>query len=363
MGAANYHLFRSGRVWHVRFQVDGRRTQLSTKETDRQRAEKVAERAWRKAALWSRDGKEIPTLRELIKMWLEVHTPTVSTSHAKIVETFGRLHLFGLADIEIDLITTQMVEAARLEWLKTRSPVSANQSLKVLRLLCGWAIKRGMLPAMPFQVRALKVQKRVRAVLPTALVQDWLAAIDKREGERLGVRVAVRLALGVALREAECRSARWEWYDSERRLYTPGVTKGKENPTALPVPDWLFDFLEPLRKPSGLVIARPDGRPYPAGFTRNAMLEANKAVGAPHITAHRLRGSLATLLSENGVPAQDVQTLLRHSSITTTSLYLTTNMDRVARGQARIADKIGFGLRIETDGAPMARDASEAATG
>jgi integrase/recombinase XerC len=362
--AMNYQLFKVGKVWHQRFQIDGKRVQRSTGETERQRAEKVAERAYRKAALWARDGKEVPTLRELTKMWLEVHTATVSTSHAKIVETFGRLHLFELADVEIDQITTEMVEAARLEWLKTRAPVSANQSLKVLRLLCGWAIKRNILPAMPFHVRSLKVQKRVRAILPTALVQDWLAAIDKREGERLGVRVATRLALGLGLREAECRSGRWEWYDSERRLYTPGITKGKETPTPLPVPDWLFDFLEPLRKPCGLLIARPDGRPYPPGFTRNAMLEANKAVGAPHITAHRLRGSMATLLSENGVPAQDIQRLLRHASILTTAAsYLETNMDRVALGQARIAEKIGFGLRTKTDVAPVANNAPETAEG
>ncbi len=174
--------------------------------------------------------------------------------------------------------------------------------------------------------------------------------------------MATRLALGLALREAECRSARWEWYDTERRLYTPGITKAKERPTPLPVPDWLFDFLEPLRKPSGLLIARPDGKPYPPGFMRNAMLEANKAVGAPHITAHRLRGSMATLLSENGVPAQDIQRLLRHASILTTAAsYLETNMDRVALGQARIAEKIGFGLRTETDVAPVANNATETA--
>ncbi len=128
----SYHLFRVGSVWHARWQIDSKRTQISTKEKDRHRAEKVAERLYRKAALWSRGGREMPTLAELTTMWLEVHTPTVSTAHAKIVETFGRLHLFELADVEIDQITTAMVEAARLEWLKTRAPVSANQSLKVL---------------------------------------------------------------------------------------------------------------------------------------------------------------------------------------------------------------------------------------
>lgn len=356
------NLFRVSGTFHYRFQVDGKRVQRSTRETDRERAEKVAERAYRQAVLWSRGGRDIPTLRELARMWIEVHTATASAAHVKVVETFGRLHLYDLVDIEIDRLTTERVELARVKYLETHAPVSANQWLKVLRLLCGWAIKRGTLPAMPFHVRTLKVQKRVRAILPVAMAQDWLAAIDRREGDRHGVRIAVRLMIGLGLRESETISARWDWLDTERRLYTAGKTKGRET-TPLPVPDWLFDYLAPLRMPSGLMIARPDGRPYPAGFTRNAMLAANQAVGAPHITPHRLRGTFATLLSESGVPVQDIQRALRHKMITTTAAYLETNMDHVMQGQARIAEKIGFGLRAATNGTPVANNATETATG
>jgi integrase len=358
----NYQLFKVAATWHYRFQIERKRTQRSTRETDRLRAEKVAERAYRQAALWSRGGKEIPTLRELVAQWIEIHAATASPSHVKVVETFGRLHLHELDDILIDELKTDLVERARVKHLETHAPVSANQWLKVLRLLCNWAVRRGVLPAMPFHVRALKVQKRPRAILPVALAQDWLAAIDKREGHRLCVRLAVRLMLGFGLRESETISARWEWFDMERRLYTPGRTKGREA-DPLPVPEWLFEYLVPLRLSSGLMIARGDGRPYPAGFTRNAMLQANKAVGAPHITPHRLRGTFATLLSESGVPVQDIQRALRHKMITTTAAYLETNMDHVAHGQARIAEKIGFGLHAATDGAPVANDAVQTATG
>lgn len=151
----------------------------------------------------------------------------------------------------------------------------------MLRLLCNWAIRRGVLPAIPFHVRALKVQKKPRAILPTTLAQDWLAAIDAREGTRTGVRTAVRLMLGLGLRESETISARWEWLDVERALYTPGRTKGREA-DPLPVPSWPIDYLTPARQPSGLILAKPNGKPYAAGFTRAAMLDANDAVGAPH---------------------------------------------------------------------------------
>lgn len=353
----NYHLFRVGKVWHYRFQVDGKRVQRSTNEVERPLAEKVAARAWREASLWSREGKTIPTVKELVSQWLEIHTPTASAAHIKVVEAFGRLHLFDLADVMIDELTTERVELARVKYLAEHAPISANQWLKVLRLLCGWSMRRGVLPAMPFHVRTLKVQKKPRATLPVPLALDWLAAIDHREGDREAVRTAVRLMLGLGLRESETSSARWEWLDIERQTYTPGRTKGREA-DALPVPEWLLGYLTPRRQTSGLMITRPNGKPLPAGFTRAAMLEANQAVGAPHITAHRLRGTFATLLSQSGVPVQDIQRALRHKNLTTTAAYLETDMDHVAQGQARMATKIGFGLHHQTPAAPVARNDS-----
>ena len=346
-------LFRVGRVWHYRYQLDGKRVQRSTKETDRQCAEKVAERTFRQATLWARGSKTIPTLRELVAQWIAIHEASASAAHVKVVETFGRLHLHELGDVLIDELTTDRIERARAKHLETHAPVSANQWLKVLRLLCSWAMRRGILPAMPFHVRGLKTQKKPRAILPVDLTRDWLAAIDVRAGGRDGVPTAVRLMLGLGLRESETISARWEWLDVERRLYTPGRTKGREA-DPLPVPDWLLAYLLPKRQTSGLILRKTNGKPYSAGFTRTAMLAANKSVGAPHVTAHRLRGTFATLLSEVGTPVQSIQRTLRHKNLTTTAAYLEVNMQTVVDGQRRIAEKIGFGLHRESNGAPVA---------
>ncbi|RQS00226.1 tyrosine-type recombinase/integrase [Burkholderia sp. Bp8991] len=351
----NVRLFRIGKVWHYRFQIDGERRQRSTMETDRQRAQEIAERAYRQAQLWARGSKTIPTLRELVQQWIEVHQATASAAHVKVVETFVRLHTYDLGDLLIDELTTERVERARVEHLRTHAPASANQWLKVLRLLCNWAVRRGVLPSVPFNVRGLKVQKKPRTILPTTLAQAWIAAIDEREGDSRGIRTAVRLMLGLGLREAETITARWEWLDVERRLYTPGRTKGREA-DPIPVPGWLVEYLLPDRVPAGLIVCKPDGRPYPPGFTRRAMLSANAAVGAPHITAHRLRGTFATLLSEAGTPVQSIQRALRHKNLTTTAAYLEVNMDAVAEGQRQIAERIGFGLHPTSGGAPVANE-------
>jgi integrase len=354
----SYQLFRIGKIWHFRFSVDGKRVQRSAGETDRQRAEQIAERAFRHAKLWARDSKEIPTLSELASQWLAVHEASASRAHVKVVETFRRLHLNGLDDVLIDELTTDRVELARVRYLETHALVSANQWLKVLRLLCNWAVRRGVIPAVPFRIRALKVQKQPRATLPVSLALQWLAAIDDRERDRNGVRTAVRLMLGLGLRESETITARWEWLDVDRKVYTPGCTKGREA-DPLPVPDWLFSFLMERRQPAGLMLAKANGKPYAPGFTRAAMLDANRSVGAPHITAHRLRGTFATQLSRMGVPVQDIQRVLRHKNLMTTAGYLEVDLQTVALGQRTLAEKIGFGLHIEPTGAPMANSAPQ----
>lgn len=358
MRTGSYHLFRVGKIWHYRFQLDGQRIQRSTGKLLRHLAEPIAERAYRDARLWSKGAQLVPTLRELVALWLTVHAPTASPAHLKIVETFGRLHLHGLGDLTIDALTTDRVEEARNIHLKAHSQASTNQWLKVLRLLCNWAVKRRAIPAMPFNVKILKVQKRPRQILSVNLALQWLDAVDTHEGARSGVRTAVRLMLGLGLREIETITARWEWLDWARETYTPGVTKGREA-DALPIPQWLLEYLRPLRQPAGLIVTKRHGDPFTSGFTRRAMLAANQAVNAGHITAHRLRGTFATLLTESGAPVQAVQRALRHKSVLTTIGYLEVDMDSVSRAQARIAAQIGFSAQADLSGEQMANAAPQ----
>ena len=325
----------------MRWTLDGKRVQRSTGETSKPRAEQVAQRAYREAQLWAHGKTIVPTLREAVAQWLAVHSPIASRAHIKVVETFGRLYLYELANLPIDELTTAIVEAARNRHLQTHAPASTNQWLKTLRLVCNWAVRRRVIPATPFSVKTIKVQKRPRPVLSVSLAQEWLAAIDEREGNRRGVRTAVRLMLSIGLREIETITARWEWIDWERLTYTPGVTKGREA-DPIPVPTWLLEYLRPHRRSSGLIVTRRGGGPFKSGFTRRAMLHANEVVDGGHITAHRLRGTFATLLSENGVPVQTIQRAMRHKSPMTTMGYLEVDLKSVAVAQARIAHQFGF---------------------
>ncbi|MES2319987.1 MAG: site-specific integrase [Pseudomonadota bacterium] len=337
----SFKLFKVKGIWHYRFQVARARVQRSTREKVKGRAEAAAQRAYDAAVVRTNGGNPVPTLAELIGEWQAVHyAPVISAAHARSVDTFARLHLHDLGDLPITAITTERVERARNEHLKTHRPASANHWMRILKLLVNWAVKRKIIMVLPWKVVPLKLQKRPRVILPVAVAAAWFAAIDKAAREP-GAGVAVRLMLFLGLRESESTSACWDWIDWERATYTPGKTKGKEA-EPLPMPAWLVDYLQPLRRDSGLIAAKKNGDSFPPGFARKAMLTANDSCKTRGITPHRLRGTIATLLSEAGVPIQTIQKFLRHKSPMTTMAYLEKNMDLAASAQNKITAQIGM---------------------
>lgn len=345
-------VFKKGRIYHFRFQVAGKRVQRSTGLANKSAAEQLAKREHDAAVVRANGGQPVPTLDELAGAWVVVHRPVASAHHIRSVETFRRLHMYTLGDKSIGEITTQDVELARIEHLRTRKPASANHWLRILKLLTMWAVKRGTLTASPWRVQMLKVQKRPRSFLPIDVARTWFDAVDEVTKSSPGVGTAVRLMFGLGLREGESASARWEWIDWERSTYTPGITKGREA-EPVPMPDWLREHLQPRRQMEGLIVTKPSGQAFAPGFARQAMRQANTACSIKGITPHRLRGTFATLLSEAGVPIQTIQQVMRHKNHVTTMGYLEKNLDKAALAQNVIAEKAGFG------GAKVARETAE----
>lgn len=337
-------VFKRGAVWHYRYQVAGERVQRSTRLRSRARAEEIAQREYDAAVVRANGGEPVPTLAELAHEWLTVKQPVVSAKHYASVETFIRLHAYDLGKKRIGDITTEDVELARNEHLKTHAPSSANHWLRVLKLLTMWAVNRRILKVAPWRVAMIKVQKKPRPILPLGVAKGWFDAIDKASAREPAVGIAVRMMFGLGLRASESSSARWEWIDWQRKTYTPGKTKGREA-EPIPMADWLVAYLQPLRKREGLIACKQDGTPFPDGFARTAIQHANAACELKGITPHRLRGTFATLLSESGVPIQSIQKAMRHKVFTTTMAYLEQNMSTVAVASNAIGEKVGFNRR------------------
>ena len=349
-------LFKRGEIYHYRFQVDGRRVERSTHETRREVAEQVAAEAFRVAILRSRGEEPEPTLSGLVDQWLLAHRLIVSPAHAESVETFGRLHLQGLGSLQISQLNTKTVEAARADFLAGHEKSSANQWFKILRLLVRWALRQRMIRQIPWEeIKPLKSQQKPRPTFPTPRTRDWLGKVVELTQEEPAIAQAVRLILGMGLRISEAVSARWEWMDLERGVYTPGDTKGREA-WPRPMPEWLRQELLPVRKNFGLVAAPINGKTLKPDRVRRWIRRACRELGISYIKPHGLRSEYATLLSESGVPIQDVQYALAHKDPRTTMGYLKRDLDRVTRAQITIAARQGMDGR--KSGAPHGSNAA-----
>ncbi len=343
-------LFRVGKskIWHYRFQVDGERIQRTTRLKVKHEAETVADRAYEAAVIRANGGQPVPTLIELFVEWELVRAPIASAAHRRSVGVVRRLHLYDLGNLRVSDITTLHIERARNLHLIDHKPASANAWLRVIKLMANWAVKRGIILRLPWQVTMLKVQKKPRTTLSLSTAADWFAQIDLATSKTPAIGTAVRMLFALGLREGEAATARWEWIDWERRTYTPGLTKGREA-KALPLTDWLMDYLAPQRKSEGLIAQRADGTQLQPGYARASMKRANAKCGLKGLTPHRLRGSYATLLTEAGVPMQDVQEAMRHKDMKTTVGYCEIDMNRVTVAQTKMAVKMGFrGRESET---------------
>lgn len=347
-------LFRVGEVWHFRFQLDGRRVQRSTRETVRARAEGVADEAFEAAKLRSRGEEPEPTLRGLVELWVKAHVLALSPGHVEGVERNVLLHCEPLLGLRLGEVSTELVEGVRNAYLQGHARSSANTLLAHLRLLFGWAMRRRMIRFLPWQVKRLRVQAKPKRLLPAEKTTAWLDEVEALAEREPAIARAIRLMVGLGLRESEALAARWEWLDLERGTYTPGETKGREA-WARPVPGWLLEELRGEAKPWGLMVPTESGRLLTPGRIQRVLDAACAAVDVPRITAHRLRGTYATLLSEEGVPVQDIQRALGHKDVRTTLRYLEVDMQRVARAQIRLAQRLGMGRR--ESGAAQAADA------
>ncbi|MES2320828.1 MAG: site-specific integrase [Pseudomonadota bacterium] len=88
------------------------------------------------------------------------------------------------------------------------------------------------------------------------------------------------------------------------------------------------------------------------GYARPAIRSANAACKVTGITPHRLRGTFATLLSEEGVPIQTIQKVMRHKNPMTTMNYLEVSVPTAARAMDRIGERIWGAVPSDLRDAP-----------
>ena len=162
--------------------------------------------------------------------------------------------------------------------------------------------------------------------------EECLALLDACGTGRTGIRNKALIAVlwRSGLRLAEALALRWK--DIHWDGQTIRVLHGKgDKARTVGMDEHEMEMLRDLQLrlqnegigPSSMVFTTAKGDPVDQSYIR-AMLPrlARKAKVDRRIHAHGFRHTFAVELSRDGVPVRDIQQLLGHSSLATTSVYL-----------------------------------------
>jgi len=137
----------------------------------------------------------------------------------------------------------------------------------------------------------------------------------------------------LGLRRGELINLKWDHVDLERRVLvvrnTDDFTTKTSTERALPICDTAhtaFENLSMLR--NGDFVFHDSGQRFKPRTLTIIFQKFRRKAGLPeHINLHSTRHTFATWLAEKGIPITVIQSLMGHSSVTTTERYMSTRAD------------------------------------
>ncbi|MDR5876013.1 site-specific integrase [Vreelandella gomseomensis] len=209
---------------------------------------------------------------------------------------------------------------------------TCNRALVLLRygytLALRWNIE-GVEQNPAKELKGLKEDNRIERFLTPDQTQHLLVAVRKSQNPLLASIVAFLIYTGA--RKREVLDARWSDIDVSRKLWRiPKTKSGKVR--HVPLSMGALQLLAALRAEhpplDGLVFANPcTGRPFVSIF--HSWDTARQRAGLPELRLHDLRHSFASFLVNAGRSLYEVQELLGHADIRTTSRYAHLSRERL----------------------------------
>lgn len=297
--------------------------------TRKARAVKLREQAAAEAA-------RVPTLAEYLPIWLEaLAARRLKPSTLAAREVLARCHLAPvLGALPLDQCGTDIaVQRLRLH-LRQHGAVTTNAATGALRAVLTMAAARHPSVTVPeiSRVRSESTEA-IRFYAPDE-VEALVAASERREVWR----VCLVLMLDGGLRCGEVGALRWDDVDLQGRRVRisatlwRGVRGTPKSGKARHVP--MTGRLHALL--AGLERTGPEVAPVSRDSIKSFLKAAARLAGLPNLGPHACRHSYATGLLAAGVDLRTVQTLMGHSSITTTGAYLHLLPGAEARAAAKL---------------------------
>lgn len=220
---------------------------------------------------------------------------------------------------------------------KGMAPGTINKVLIFLRyaykLAMRWKVE-GVTHNPVAEVPNQRDDYKIERYLTPEQMRHLLAAVRRSDNPMLQHIVSFLIYTGARKREA--LDARWcdiEWRRKSWRIPKTKSGKVRHVPWSMGALD-VLNQLKPLPtlggpRPSEFIFANPrTGRPFAAIFY--SWNTARKMAGMPELRIHDLRHSFASFLVNAGRSLYEVQELLGHADIKTTSRYAHLSRDRLA---------------------------------
>lgn len=226
-----------------------------------------------------------------------------------------------------------------LAWLQEEQDNRAAaiaRAVSAFRRFFAWAVEQRIIESDP--AARLKSPKRARK-LPVFLAPTEARDIVREEDESnpLGPRNRALIALltmtGLRLSEVVGLDAADVSFEQQTVRV---LGKGRKErlvpvnpPLARTLAAWLAERPKPAEGCQALFLDRHGNR-ITGRMIQYAVRKAVKALGLdPRVSPHKLRHTFATLLYAEATDLRDIQDLLGHASIVSTSVYTHTNVDKV----------------------------------
>ncbi|MBS1719400.1 MAG: tyrosine-type recombinase/integrase [Armatimonadetes bacterium] len=256
-------------------------------------------------------------------------------------DLLGLLPLFAEQGLESwDGLTDEMVVEWERSWDPGLSAATRQRRISSFRGLLKHRVKRGAtLKAQLPSADGLRKPKALPKALPLEVLHRVLNSCDLDDPKGLRDRALFELIYGAGLRITEALSLPVAEVDLSQQALRIVGKRGKVRWVPLPAQtvDWLRRYLAESRpaltKPSTLTLIVSDrGKPMLRQVAYDRLERMAKAAGTEHhLSPHVLRHSYAVHLLEGGADLRAVQDLLGHSSIATTQVYTSLNLDEVKR--------------------------------
>jgi integrase len=297
----------------------------------------------RKALTFSEVGDRYLAFQKA-RLTVAAYSRTVGIVKSHLTAAFGSKRLAEITREDCDAYVTARTGLV--------SPASITKELNILKHFLGLCVDWKLVAVnVAHRVKAPKVNNQKSRHLQPEEIRRLLAACP------VWLRPIAGLLVTTGMRRSECLGLRWAWIDRNANCITiPRTKNGKVGIVRLNALAW--SVLDSLPRSSPEVFPEvKDARKRIVNSPQNVSVCFKRVCREAKIEdfrLHDLRHTFASRLVNDGVPLQDVSTLLRHSDLRMTQRYAHLEPGRLQSSVERLDAIMGDILPLNSGSVPVA---------